>query len=109
MNFLPKISIILLAVLCGCDNAERVRGTLIMGPEVREFIPENQTKEYWVIDKADELYKEYIKALPSETDIYIPVTAELKVVELPKMQDGFGAEYDGTYEVVKIISITPTK
>lgn len=111
MPILKALSAVLLVALCACgqDDAQVIRGTLIMGPEVREFKPNGQSKEYWLIDKADNLYKVYTEALPAEAEVYTPVNAALKVVELPKMQDGFGAEYDGTYEVVEIISITPIK
>ena len=92
------------------ENTEKVvSGTLTMGHEVRAFIEDGQNKEYWVLDKSDELYNQYQKIALKDNEAYIPVKAQLKVIELPKMQEGFGAEYDGTYEVVEIISITPIK
>lgn len=94
---------------CTQNEPTVVQGTLIMGHEVRSFVPDNQTKDFWVIDKSDNLYKAYLKTLSTNNSNYEPVTAILKVIELPKMQDGFGAEYDGTYDVVEIISLTPKK
>lgn len=94
---------------CCHSNVEIVRGKLTMGHEVRAFVPDNQNKEFWVIDRSGKLFPEYQKIAPVEEGPYTPVHAELKVKELPKMQDGFGAEYDGTYDVVEIISITPIK
>ena len=35
--------------------------------------------------------------------------SELTVEEAPQMPDGFGADYDGTYNVLKIASITPLR
>lgn len=94
---------------CAQNNPDVVRGTLTMGHEVRAFIPDGETDEYWLIDKSGDLYKRYQEIAPIESGLYTPVKAELKVTELPKMQDGFGAEYDGTYNVVEIISLTPIK
>ena len=92
-------------VLCACaeNKAEVISGTLTMGHE------DGQDKEFWLIDKSGDLYEQYQKVAPIESGAYIPVLAELKVTELPKMQDGFGAEYDGTYDVIETISITPIK
>ncbi len=102
---------IAILVLCSCatNNSGIISGTLTMGHEVRSFVPDGQNKEYWVLDKSDELYNQYQKIALKDNEAYIPVKAQLKVIELPKMQEGFGAEYDGTYEVVEIISITPIK
>lgn len=96
-------------LLIGCSDQPDniVNGTLVMGHEVRAFTQDGQDKEYWLIDKSDELYKQYLQVAPIEQGVYVPVRAELKVKELPKMEDGFGAEYDGTYEVLKVIYIQP--
>lgn len=92
------------------ENTEKVvSGTLTMGHEVRAFIEDGQNKEYWIIDKSGDLYKQYLQIAPIEQGAYVPINAEIKVKELPKMKDGFGAEYDGTYEVLEIISLYPTK
>lgn len=92
------------------ENTEKVvSGTLTMGHEVRAFVETGQDKEYWVIDKSGDLYEQYLQIVPIEQGAYVPINAELKVKELPKMEDGFGAEYDGTYEVLEIISLYQTK
>lgn len=112
MSVLSRIFFVIMPVfLCACTNNDEkvLHGTLVMGHEVRSFIPDGQDKEFWLIDKSGALYKQYQKMAPVESGIYTPVRAELKVKELPKMQDGFGAEYDGTYNVVEIISLTPIK
>lgn len=90
---------------CSGENTKVVDGTLVLGHEVRSFVESGQTKEYWIIDKSGTLYQEYSKIAPIEMGNYIPVHAKLKVKNLPKMEDGFGADYDGTYEVVEIISL----
>lgn len=101
----------LLTFISGCAKYSEkvVSGSLTMGHEVRSFIQNGQDKEYWIIDKSGDLYEQYMHVAPLEQGAYIPVSAELKVKELPKMEDGFGAEYDGTYEVIEIISLYPTK
>lgn len=105
------ISLFVVALIFGCsdNDVKVVSGTLTMGHEVRSFVENGQDKEYWIIDKSGDLYEQYLKIAPVEQGAYIPVTAELKVKELPKMEEGFGAEYDGTYEVIDIISLYPTK
>ena len=109
---MKKVFLFLLCMLTAAcsENTEKVvSGTLTMGHEVRAFIEDGQNKEYWIIDKSGELYKQYLQIVPNEQGAYVPINAELKVKELPKMEDGFGAEYDGTYEVLEIISLYPTK
>ena len=109
---ISKFSLCLLPFTLGAccqSNVEIVRGKLTMGHEVRAFVPDGQNKEFWIIDKSAKLYPEYQKIAPVEKGAYTPVRAELKVKELPKMQDGFGAEYDGAYDVIEIISLTPIK
>lgn len=105
-DFVKKVLVVGCSVfLFACSQENTVQGTLVMGHEVRSFTADGQDKEYWVIDKSGDLYKKYQEIAPIEQGAYIPVRAELKVKELPKMQDGFGADYDGTYEVVEIISV----
>lgn len=52
---------------------------------------------------------EYKKAAAGSIINVTPVLAELTVEEAPQMPDGFGADYDGTYNVLKIVSITPLR
>ena len=49
--------------------------------------------------------KAYNEAIKPQIAKYQPLQARLKVKDLGKLQEGFGAEYDGTYEVQEIISI----
>lgn len=110
MTLIQKVLLAVCSVfLLACSQESTVQGTLVMGHEVRSFTADGQDKEYWVIDKSGDLYKMYQEIAPIENGAYVPVRAELKVKELPKMQDGFGAEYDGTYEVVEIVSVQAIK
>lgn len=52
---------------------------------------------------------EYKKAAAGSIINATPVLPELTVEEMPQITDGFGADYDGTYNVLKIASITPLR
>ncbi len=103
------LMIVFLVASCSFSKEKFVSGRLVMGHEVRAFVENGQNKEYWIIDKSGCLYKQYSQIVPIEKGSCIPVNAELKVKELPKMEEGFGAEYDGAYEVIEIISLYPIK
>ena len=78
-----------------------VKGELIIAHEVRSFVADGDTVCYWVIDKTGELYKQYDELTKGQKN-GVPVHAELEVRDMGKSQEGFAAEYDGVYEVVKI-------
>lgn len=84
-----------------------VRGKLVLGHEARSFTAEGDTVDYWIIDKTEKLDSLYEAATKESTQPYTPVHAELKVVDAGKAEDGFAADYDGTYKVVEIIKVTP--
>lgn len=77
-----------------------VKGELIIAHEVRSFVADGDTVCYWVIDKTGELYKQYDELTKGQKN-GVPVHAELEVRDMGKSQEGFAAEYDGVYEVVK--------
>ena len=104
----------LMIILNSCSINEKsapktVTGTLVPGHEVRSFSEEGRPKSYWVVDKTGKLMSEYKKAAADSIINATPVLAELTVEEAPQMPDGFGADYDGTYNVLKIVSITPLR
>ena len=101
------INIFLLTLsICSCSQTKEVEGTLRMGHEVRSFTDASDHKEYWLIDKSQSLMPAYQKIIGKEVADYQPVHARLQVKDIGKIEDGFGAEYDGGYEVKKIISIS---
>ena len=109
---MKNICLILLSVIIitSCtDNSKtkEIEGTIRLGHEVRAFTDNQDKKEYWLIDKSGNLEKAYQKAIGSNIMNYRPVKAKLTVQDLGKIKEGFAAEYDGTYEVQKIISLTP--
>ncbi len=98
-----------LLVVLGCQQepvSKEVNGILQLGHEVRSFRDNADNKEYWLIDKSGRLMSEYQKILGDEVAKYQPVKARLKVREIAKPQDGFGADYDGAYELEEIIDLT---
>lgn len=101
------INIFLLTLsICSCSQTKEVEGTLRMGHEVRSFTDASDHKEYWLIDKSQSLMPAYQKIIGKEIADYQPIHARLQVKDIGKIEDGFGAEYDGGYEVKKIISIS---
>lgn len=83
-----------------------VTGILCIGHEVRSFTDEANGKEYWVIDKSGKLIKSYQAVIGAEIMKYQPIKAILKVQDIGEQTDGFGAEYEGIYEVKEIISLS---
>ena len=81
-----------------------VKGTLTIGHEVRSFTAENDSMAYWIVDKTGELTQKYdnvTKGVKNGTPVY----AELEVVDMGKSDEGFAADYDGVYQVMKINKI----
>ena len=59
---------------------------------------------YWIVDKTGELTQKYdnvTKGVKNGTPVY----AELEVVDMGKSDEGFAADYDGVYQVMKINKI----
>ena len=84
-----------------------VNGRLIIGHEVRSFIADGDTAEYWIIDETDSLKPLYEKAVGEKAKPYTAVKASLRVVDAGKSAEGFAAEYDGVYRVKEVIDIAP--
>lgn len=78
-----------------------VKGKLIIGAEVRSFIPEGSDEAYWVIDKTGKLYQQYDKITKGVKN-GIPVYAEQQVEDMGKSNEGFAANYKSVYHIHKI-------
>lgn len=93
-----------IVLLSGClDNNEyHVDGVLRLGHEVRSFLDNRDCKEYWLVDKSGQLMEKYKEVIGSKIINNQPVQARLKVKNIGKMSEGFGADYDGAYEVIEI-------
>lgn len=107
MNKILYAFMLISPLLCACHQEQEVCGTLRMGHEVRSFTNEADNKEYWLIDKSQTLMPAYQKIIGQEVPNSQPVRACLEVKNIGKPQDGFGAEYDGGYELQKIINLSP--
>lgn len=82
-----------------------VKGTLVLGHEVRSFTAEGDTLAYWVIDKSGDLtarYDELTKGVKNGTPVY----AELEVENKGKSEEGFAKDYAGVYHVIKVNKLT---
>ena len=63
----------------------------------------NTANIYLEQDKIDDAIAEYKKAINGDIMKYQPLQAKLRVKDLGKQEDGFAADYDGTYEVKDIL------
>lgn len=93
------------AVLTPAKEVLTVKGELVIGHEVRSFTTEGDSVSYWVVDKTGELCPKYDEVTQGNKN-GIPVYAELEVVDMGKSDEGFAAEYDGVYHVVKVKQIS---
>lgn len=85
-------------------GTKRVKGRLIIGHEVRSFMADNDTCEYWVIDRTGRLAAEYDRVTGGVKNGRV-VEAELEVRDTGPRDEGFAAEYTGVYEVTKVVSL----
>lgn len=81
-----------------------VKGEVIIGHEVETITPEGSDKTYWIVDTTQKLYRLYDSLTKDAIEPYMPIYAELKIVDKGKATEGFAEQYDGVYEVVEIIA-----
>lgn len=79
-----------------------LKGELTIGHEVRAFTPCWGDIDYWVIDKTGTMLKLY-EALTEGKAKYTPIFVEIEIVDKGKSDDGFAADYEGVYEIVRIL------
>lgn len=82
-----------------------VKGRLVIGHEVRSFVAEGDSADYWIVDKTGDLTRRY-DALTGGTKNGTPVYAELEVLDLGPSDEGFAESYDGVYQIVKVDSLS---
>lgn len=78
-----------------------VKGELVIGHEVRAFRAEGDSADYWITDETDELIQKYDEITQGVKNGK-PVYVEMEVIDMGKADDGFAADYDGVYQVVKL-------
>lgn len=83
------------------DKISKVKGILVIGDETRSFTTVGDSKSYWIVDKTGTLYQKYDEETKGIKNGK-PVEVELEIKDLGPTTEGFGASYDGVYEVVKI-------
>lgn len=86
------------------DVLYTMKGTVTIGHEVRAFMPDNGSDEFWIVDKTGRLETMYDK-MTNGLKNGKPVKATLKLEYNGKWDDGFAAEYPGVYFVREIISM----
>lgn len=86
------------------DSVVQLRGRIVLGHEVRSFIPEGDTVEYWIIDRSGALEREYDRATDGQKN-GTPARAELKARCKGPTDEGFAAGYEGVFEVVEVLSV----
>ncbi|OCB76516.1 hypothetical protein [Flavobacterium crassostreae] len=94
-------------------NAILLEGKLSIGFEVSSFRPCNDTLDYWIEDNSGKMDLQYTKLVgPKNQASYKEVYCSLKGIQLPKLQEGFAADYDGyiqTIRIIKMDTIYPNK
>ena len=83
---------------------KHVKGELVIAPEVRSFKSVNDSIGYWIVDKTQDIYKQYDQVTKGQKNGQ-PVYVEMEVIDKGEPKDGFALNYQGVYEVVKVHSI----
>ena len=86
------------------DSVVQLRGRVVMAHEVRSFIPEGDTVEYWIVDRSGALEREYDRATGGQKN-GMPARVELKARYKGATDEGFAAGYEGVFEVVELVSV----
>ena len=86
------------------DSVVQLRGRVVLAHEVRAFIPEGDTVEYWIVDRSGALERAYDRATGGQKNGK-PAWAELKVRYKGPSDEGFAADYTGVFEVVELVSV----
>ena len=86
------------------DSVVTLRGRVVVAHEVRSFTPAGDTTEYWLVDPSGALEREYARASGGSTS-GLPVEAELRLRYKGPSDEGFAAQYEGVFEVEKILCV----
>ena len=87
------------------DSVVSLRGRVVLAHEVRAFIPEGDTTEYWIVDRSGALERAYDSVTVGQKN-GLPACAGLKVRYKGPSDEGFAADYEGVFEVVEVLSVT---
>ena len=86
------------------DSVVQLRGRIVLAHEVRSFIPEGDTVEYWIVDRSGALEREYDRVTGGQKN-GMPARVELKARYKGPSDEGFAADYEGIFEVEEILSV----
>lgn len=103
----PSEGIMTESRMMAIDSISVITGKLVIGHEVRSFIIDGDSTEYWFIDRSGKVQQEYERVVPEGIKSYTPVRVEMKVKYLGKSEEGFAAEYDGVYEILELLKMEP--
>lgn len=78
-----------------------VKGILTLAHEVRSFVAEGDTTEYWVVDRTGKLAQQYDE-LTGGVKNGTPVYVEMTVTDMGKSDEGFAEGYYSVYRVEEI-------
>lgn len=84
------------------QKSKILKGQLILGHEARTFKPCGSDKTFWVLDKTGKL-KELYTELTKHKKPYTPIFAEIEVIEKGRVKEGFPADYESMYEIIKVL------
>ncbi|NMA73994.1 MAG: hypothetical protein GX963_07485 [Bacteroidales bacterium] len=79
-----------------------VKGILIIGDEGSSFRACNDSLDYWVEDETNQLDSLYYKEVEYDLETYIPVYAELVVIDRGEGAGGYAEAYESIYEVKEV-------
>lgn len=86
------------------DVLYTMTGVMCMAHEVRSFIPDGSTDEYWIVDKTGRLEELYDKVTGGQKSGE-PVNAILRLEYNGKWDTGFAEDYDGVFFVREIVEM----
>lgn len=84
------------------ENLKTFSGRLTLGHEANSFQPCGSDKVFWVRDQTNNL-KDIYEQLTKEEQAYTPIFVEMEIIDKGKAKEGFPADYESVYEVVKVI------
>lgn len=83
------------------EKMKTFRGLFIYGHEVRSFTPCDSKQELWGIDKTDGKIIAAHQRLTHEP--YQAIFVDVRGMEIEKLTDGFGADYDGAIIIKELV------
>lgn len=86
------------------DSLVTLRGCVVCAHEVRAFTPENDTTEYWIVDRTGALEREYDRVTGGRMNGH-PARIVAKMRYKGASDEGFAAQYAGLFEVEELLSV----